>query len=459
MGSPVSFSGFNQIDFGVVLNAVMQQESAPVVALEVTKAEFTAKKAEYASLATKVADLETAVGKLDSADAFGARTSTNTDITALTVTAGTSATTGTYDIVVNELARAQVTASNSTHSDKDTTIVATGGTLTIGGTAVAISSGVTLEGLSDAINSTSGIGVTATVVSPSAGSFQLVLTGNDTGAANSFLITNTLTGGTEPVTFIDTDTDSTSGDDPADNAVQATDSVVVVNNITITSATNSVDTAISGATLDLLKKDTGSTITVTISEDTEATKTLVDEFVTAFNSLESFADEQITAAGAGNNGTLARDPLLRSLLLDIRSGLTSSYAVGGAYQYATEVGLGFTVTGELEFTKATYDTAAKTALADIQKLFVGGGGQDGAFKVLSDQLKSYTQADGLLPEAQRRNDDQVDRLSDRISAYEDRLALRRAALQRQFIATDLAISGLNNAVKSLSSLNGQFRLF
>ena len=212
----------------MALNAVIRQERL----LDESKSDLTAKSARYASLATKGADLEAAVRKLATSDAFGGRTLTNTDKTALTVTPGTSATVGTYDIVVNALARAQVTASNSSHGDKDTTTVATGGTLTIGGTVVTISGSVTLQGLSDAINATTGIGATATIVSPAAGSYQLVLTGNDTGAAKSFLITNSLTGGPAPVTFSDADTDGTSGDTAADNAVQATDAQVVVNNVT-----------------------------------------------------------------------------------------------------------------------------------------------------------------------------------------------------------------------------------
>ena len=459
MGSTISLSGFNPIDFSVVLNAVVRRDRAPVAVLEASKSVLTARSAEYASLATKVAALEAAVKKLATSDAFGGRTFTNTDKTALTVTPSTSATIGTYDIVVNELARAQVTASNSSHSDKDTTAVATGGTLTIGGTVVTIGSSVTLQGLSDAINATTGIGVTSTIVSPSSGGYQLVLTGNDIGATDGFLITNSLTGGSAPVTFIDTDTDGTSGDSVADNAVQATDAQVVVNNITVTTSTNTVTSAIPGATLSLLKKDTGSTIIVTIGPDTASTKTLVHDFVTAVAALKTFADEQITAAAAGNKGTLGRDPLLRSLLSDIRSTLTASYSVDGAYRYLTEAGLGFDDSGELTFTKATFDTAAKTALADIQKLFVSGGGRDGAFTVLEERLDSYTEAGGLLPEAQRRNDEQIERLSDGIVAYEDRLAMRRAVLHREFIATDLAMAGLNQSVKSLTALSKQFRLF
>ena len=37
MGSPITFSGFNQIDFGMILNAVMQQERAPLTRLDTLK--------------------------------------------------------------------------------------------------------------------------------------------------------------------------------------------------------------------------------------------------------------------------------------------------------------------------------------------------------------------------------------------------------------------------------------
>ena len=90
---------------------------------------------------------------------------------------------------------------------------------------------------------------------------------------------------------------------------------------------------------------------------------------------------------------------------------------------------------------------------------MSGGGRDGAFTALEERLDSYTKAGGLLLEAQRRNDEQVERLSDGIVVYEDRLAMRRAVLQREVIATDLAMAGLNRSVKSLSALSGQFRLF
>src|SRR6185436_489622 len=68
------------------------------------------------------------------------------------VSTSSSASEGHYDVVVTDLARAQVTASNTTAPDADTTIVADAGTIDIGGKTVTISSGVTMKGLAAAIN-------------------------------------------------------------------------------------------------------------------------------------------------------------------------------------------------------------------------------------------------------------------------------------------------------------------
>ena len=459
MGLPISLSGFNNIDFSAMLNAVMRQERRPLLSLQTQEIALKAQDTEFGTLATKLGALQTAVKALAAGDAFGARTSTNTDKTALSVTMTGDAQTDTYDVVVNELARAQMVGSNSSHSDKDTTIVATGGTLTIGGKTVTLSSGVTLEGLADAINATPGVPVTATIVSPTTGSYQLVLTGNDTGSSNSFLITNSLTGGAAPVTFIDTDTDGTSGDSAADNTVQATDAQVVVNGVSVTTSTNTIESAIPGATLTLLKEDSGSTITVTIGQDTESTKTLVDDFVTAYEDLVSYTDGQKAAARAGQRNNIGRHPLLRALGTDMRQTLTASYAVGGSFTRLAEAGLGFDAAGTLQFSKSTFDTEAVDKRADLEKLFRGGAGQDGVFVALESLIDDYTRAGGLLAELQDRGDDKLRRVGQRIDDAETRLASRRSMLHQQYIATDLAMFRLNADILLLGALGRQFRLF
>ena len=261
------------------------------------------------------------------------------------------------------------------------------------------------------------------------------------------------------MTFIDTDTDGISGDDPADNAVQATDASATVNNITVTSATNDLTDAIAGATISLLKKDPATTVTVTVGRDDEATKTLIDTFISEYNELTAYLDFQFTASATGDDTAIGGDSLLRGLRNGLRAALTGAYDVGGTYRYLAEVGIGSNATGELTFDKALFDTALKDAFADVQKLFLGDGTTDGAFVDLKELIESYTQSGGLLPDIQQRLDDQVLSLDDRILEFEARLVVREAALQGEFIAADLAISQLNSQIASLSSLGTQFRLF
>jgi flagellar capping protein FliD len=74
-------------------------------------------------------------------------------------------------------------------------------------------------------------------------------------------------------------------------------------------------------------------------------------------------------------------------------------------------------------------------------------------------IESYTEAGGLVSDARERIDTQVSNLGRRIGTLEEQLAIRRAALQREFIAADRAMAQLNSQGSSLSQLGGQYRLF
>ncbi len=460
MGSISLSTNYNGIDWSSLLNAVIQQESQPLTTLSNQRRTLQYQSTTYAQLASNLATLQSAVEDLASITAFQSKAATNSDETVVSVTTSTETTSGTYDITVNELARAQVTASNSTHTDKDTTAVATGGTLTIDGVAVTLSASVTLEELADAINATDNIPVVAAVVQSGTNSYQLVLTGKDTGETNGFTITNALTAGAAPVTFIDTDLDGTTGDSALDNAVAATSASVTVNNITATSETNTIEDVIPGASIEVLKKNASATISVT--QDLEATKTAIETFVDAYNSFIGFTNDQI--AGARNNvsSSIGRDGLLRTLKNTLNAAVLDDYetASGSTYARLSEIGLGFERDGTLSFDASVFDSATASGAADVQKLFAGNDDVNtGAFDALQSTLDDYTEAGGLLPTTRDRLDDQVQSIADRIDAMQKRLDIRRAALQKEYMAADQAMTELKSQAGSLSTLSGQYRLF
>ena len=172
MGSPITFSGFNDIDFTVVLNAIMAQESRPLQALQAREREIQATDSTLAQLVTKLDAVRTAAQRLSSPSSLVAYEATVSDEAALSASAGASAIPGHYEIKVNSLARAQVTAADATVADTDTTIVADGGTLTIGGTAITIDGPVTLRQLADRINATPDLEVTASIIETAPGASE-----------------------------------------------------------------------------------------------------------------------------------------------------------------------------------------------------------------------------------------------------------------------------------------------
>jgi flagellar hook-associated protein 2 len=293
--------------------------------------------------------------------------------------------------------------------------------------------------------------VTASIVN-AAGGYQLVLTGTSTGAANAFTVVNALTGTT--VTFTDTDLDGTTGDSAADNAMQATDADLSVNNVDITSDTNTVGDAIPGTTLQLLRKDPDTTVTVSVSESAEATTSLVETFVAAYNAFVTFAQQQ----SASSDG-IGRDPMFRGLRNDLRAGLSANYDAGGSLTALAQAGIEFDRTGKLTINDTLLEEALDSSSTDLRKLFMGDGVNPGAFDSMAASIARYTDTGALLSAARDRLDDQIAAMDRRLADMEERLANRRAALQQEYIAADMLIGQLNSQAGSLSSLGNQYSLF
>ena len=85
MSSPITLSGFNNIDFSSVLNALMAQERIPVTQLTTQRTALTNQKNFFSQYAAKLASLDSAVDALTAANAFDGRSATVSDPTAASV--------------------------------------------------------------------------------------------------------------------------------------------------------------------------------------------------------------------------------------------------------------------------------------------------------------------------------------------------------------------------------------
>lgn len=433
----ITMTGYNNIDWNAVLTAVMSQESQPLTLLANKRTSLSSQSSAYGVLAGYVGSLESAAADLATESSVAGRSASSSDASVVSASASSSALVGAYDVVVNKLARAQVTATTAASAVASTdTVVANGGSLTINGKTVSLSGDTTLAGLSAAINETADIGVRSTIISAD-GKYQLVLTGTEAGASNAFTVQNDLTGSTLAFS--------------ATNAVNASDADFTVNNVRVTSSTNTVTGAIPGVTLTLSKESTTPTV-VSVAQDTTRGKDKLKAFVSAYNTLVSYIDSQNKTAANGDTGSIGRDSLLRSLRRQLNSTLLAQPGVSGSLAHLSELGVAFERNGTITFDESTFDSAAETNFADIEKLLAGDGTSGGVFDAVQTTIKQYTSAGGLLSGTRTRLTEQISTLDDRIADMEERLALRKLALQKEYAAADSAIATLNSQANSLSGL-------
>ena len=452
----VTLSGFNNIDFSAILEAVMVQERVPFTALGSKKATLQQQNSQLGALAGKLSSLQNAAERLSSPESLNVLSASSSDTTLVGVSTSSGSMAGVYDVVVSQRAKAQVTASTSTATANQ--VVTTGGTLSllVGSQPpvnIVATGNMTLRQLADQINEADA-GVQASVVQVTPGNYRLVLTAADTGTENAFTFTSTLGNG---ITF--GGADGTYGQPGDGNAVDAANAQVTVNNVATSSSSNTLADVVPGVTLTLNGENEDKTVRVTVSRDPSALKDQVNDFVKSYNDLVKWVNDQRAAAIEGKTN-VSREAVVRGLHSDLRAAILGEHGDGTMTRLAA-VGIGFDRTGQMKIDDSVFDDAVNADPAAVQALFAGGsdGATDGAFDDLAELVSSYADSGGLVKRAQTRIDDQVKQISGRMDVLDAQLTIRRNALQAEFIAADQAMQRLNSQVNSLASLNNQYRLF
>jgi len=391
------------LDINGLVTKLMAVESQPLTQLQQKEASYQAKLTAYGSLSGALSAYQNSLGNLKNAATFSALKANIIDSTVATVSASTTAVAGSHLLKVTQLAQAQ--SVNSGTFTNTTDVVGTGtisiqfGTYDSGGNTftanpdkstqtITIASGnQTLAGVRDAINAANA-GVTATIANDGTGN-RLLITSKDSGLANSLKITvadddgnNTNTSGLSKLAF-----DPTALVGAGKNLTQSQaplNATFSVDGLSITSASNTVTTAIQGVTLNLLKTTDAAGTNINVTQDTSSLLSALNSFVQGYNNFRSTIstltayDPQTKQGGIllGDSTALNIDTRLRSLLSSAVQGADSSYTT------LSTVGISFQKNGTLSFdtTKASAAIAANSSA--VSKLFAAVG-------TSSDSLVSY----------------------------------------------------------------------
>jgi flagellar hook-associated protein 2 len=426
----INFSGLaTGMDTGAMIDALVKVERRPIDLLEAQMGALEFKLSLFNDLNSKLAALKTAAGKLSTAATFFVKKASSSNDTVVSATAGSNASAGTHSVTVTSLAQATTQASAGfalpTSNVKQGTLNITVGTTTTPITIDATNN--TLDGMKNAINA-SGAAVTASIVQVDATTYRLVVSGKNTGTANAVTIDESgLTTGPDPLPgFIVSQA--------ATNAVLDVDGIVGINR-----STNTVSDVITGVTLDL-KSFSASPVQVAITNDTDAIKTQVNDFVKAYNDVASFIHEQTKYDAKSKSGApLIADSTMQSAQGILRMALGTMVAGNPA----SLADLGFTTNTDNTITvddvKLT-DALANNA-AGVSNLFIDA--INGVAVKMTAGVDSLTApSSGLLTSRIKGTQDSMGDIADNIAEKEDRLEQFTVALVRKFAVLESLVAQL-----------------
>ncbi|NBV54223.1 MAG: hypothetical protein EBR79_00715 [Proteobacteria bacterium] len=315
----VKVSGLTSgIDFKAIIDSQITAKRQPAVRLETRITTNNKLVSEYGVLKTKLSGVVSSLDQLRAApgsdtNIFLRKVASGTtapisgapsghvpsDINSLVLTSiSNTAQAATHTLRIKQLAQAhQIRADAfSSASSALSGLGVTAGDFTVNGETITVSSTDTLQDLRAKINA-SGAGVTATIVSASPTSNFLVLNANESGADNEIVL-----GGTAAVT------DSlglTAAGNIKNELIQARNARFDLNGITdIERSSNEVDDVLTGVTFSLLKAETNTDVTLKIQPDLAAIKTVIGDFVAAYNGVRDYFNEQRTASDRNNDGRI-----------------------------------------------------------------------------------------------------------------------------------------------------------
>ena len=459
------------IDIDSIVASMVAAERAPkATQLATLEKKTTTQITAIGSLKSGISDFQTALGALNKVELFQARSATSSMPGLVGVTASTTAGTGSYSVEVKSLAVSSKVALAAFRNPAESPARFASGTLYIalGGSSddsvaaasfsiTVDSSNNSLAGLRDAINSGGkNIGVSATIVTDDFGA-RLVISSSETGTGRDIRVAGTpmtpVPVGEEPLLSLDgLDFSGIDGVDAGPKTLTAAASAsIVVDGLTVTSRSNTVEGVIEGVTLDLEAETApNEPLIIDIAEDKAGAKERVQSFVDAYNKLIGIISTQTKVASAGGDeapqaGALVGDATVRSLLSTIRSELSNPQG-GGPIRALIDLGITTQKDGTLQIEDAKLQEALDNSFAELPALFAGEGG---IASRLDKKLKPYTQLDGIL---EQRNKAMNETISS-IGKQKDDLARRVASLQerlyKQFNAMDLLVGQLTNTSSSL----------
>lgn len=457
--NPASLLSGQGLDVNSLVNQLLTQKSGQLTAWQNEQTTLQLQAGLLKSINDDLNNLATAVNGLS--DPLGAlmtpaATSSNTGI--VTATATTLAPSGQHSIVVNNLATSGLIYADSVAGGADVSILPTGESsgdlqLQIGGTGgtsadIHITAGTndtltTLAGSINTLSTENHWGITASVVTDANGA-RLSIVSQATGTPGAIAVT--------------TNTTSLNFGAP----VGGMNASLTIDGIPYHYATNSVQGAIPGVTLNLASAAPNTTVQVTVGPDVQGSKNAINSFVSAYNQIINDINQQFAVNPATDSeGPLGSDSALRGLQSTLMANVT--YSMSGNSGLVNLAALGINMNNDGTLTVGV--TPGGQSLSDVlasnpaafQNFFQNSDASGFANKFHADLMNLTDPTVGLLNMDLAQNKTQQQNLADNINNFERQLTAQQQQLAQQFSRVNASLQSypllLQQVTETLATMN------
>lgn len=449
-----SMSAGSGVDVNSLANALANAEIEPQKAIiqgRIDKSNATI--SGYAAIKYVLGNLQTAFADLKDQSDYSSITPSNSQPAAFGVTASSAATTGSHSVVINNIATAQRTLSTGFADTTSALNAGTGFTFSIsvhGGTAttVTVPDGYTSpKDVVTAINS-SNTGVKAQLVNLGGSTPWRIQLYGATGADNDFAISQS--GGADYFQW--------------STLQSATDASLTVDGMAITSASNTVQDAIAGVTLDLYGATSGANgAMLNLNRDTSSIKTKIEALVTAYNETQTMlgvvSDPKSTVDTYG--ATLIGNSMVSNVRSQVRSMVTEdSSSASGRLTALRDMGVTLDRYGKLQIDSSKLDSALQGNFDDVIKMLSNNQENQSTFSQASGGVAgdAYKNLVTMLDPYRGQLSIQTDNQSKKITDYQKQLEDLNTKLQsilekyiRQFSAMDNLVGQIKSTQAGIKS--------
>lgn len=449
------------LDTETIISQLMSIERMPVASKELKQKILTKKGEIYNDIKNRLINLKNCAKNLTYESKFNVFSTSYSEESIISASASDGATSGIYDLVINNLARAHTVGSDQ-QADKS---IALGleGTMIINGKSVDIGSEDSLESIRDNINATEDIGITASIVDN-----VLRLKMRETGAVE---ITLDETGNVATALGI-----MESGSFK-NEFVAAADASFTIDGQQVYSSTNTINDLIGGVALTL--QEEGS-VTLNVNRNNQSIIDNINNFVEQYNSVvdliySKVSERKIVSPKSDTDklvGLVSGDTTLQNikfrlnmLMSDIVTGISgdinqlsligiSKTPFAGSSDNSSDILVGKLTVDEAALAKAVNDN-----VDDVMQLFLKNADIEnltndayGIAVRVDKYVNTLTgSVNGLITDRVNSFEREIDMIEERIESYNKSLELREANLRKKFLLMEQALASMETQSSWLTS--------